>query len=152
MQAARSSNYLRLGRSRGLSGKGVAPLVMATLLSWQLQTPGSALETSPAAPAASATSAATSTELNFDGTDKSHDTERKSIETILTDIEASWNAHDIDKVMAYYADDYINNDGLDKNAVKEITQDFWKTNPDAKSSSVTTQNKSRRQLRDSRIS
>lgn len=139
MQAERSSNKKNLGQVLSKTGKGLAPLVMATLFSMQIQAPVFAIESSPAAPAASATSAATSSELNFDGTDKSHETERKTIETILTDIETAWNAHDIDKVMAYYAEDYINNDGLDKTAVKEITQDFWKTNPDAKSSSVIAQ-------------
>lgn len=94
----------------------------------------SALETSPAASATS-----TSTEQSFDGTEKGHEAEHKQIETLLAEIEAAWNAHDIEKVMGYYAEDYINNDGLDKTAVKEITQDFWKTNPDAKSSSITTQ-------------
>ncbi len=39
--------------------------------------------------------------------------------------------------MSYYADDYINNDGLDKKAVSKLTEDFWKTYPDAKSSSKT---------------
>jgi ketosteroid isomerase-like protein len=148
VQAERSSNKQDLGYVLSKTGKGLAPLVMAALLGVQIQAPVFAIETSPAAPAASATSAATSatstaaatsTELTFDGTDKSHEAERKTIETILNDIEAAWNAHDIDKVMAYYAEDYINNDGLDKTAVKEITQDFWKTNPDAKSSSVINQ-------------
>ncbi len=150
MQAERSSNRQNHGHPLPKTGKGLAPLVMATLLGMQIQVPAFAIETSPAAPAASATSAAssatssattttTTVDLSFDGTDKSHEAERKTIETILNDIEAAWNAHDIDKVMAYYAEDYINNDGLDKTAVKEITQDFWKTNPDAKSSSVINQ-------------
>jgi hypothetical protein len=39
--------------------------------------------------------------------------------------------------MSYYADDYINNDGLDKKAVTELTKDFWERYPDAKSSSKT---------------
>ncbi|HEY9684144.1 MAG TPA: nuclear transport factor 2 family protein [Oculatellaceae cyanobacterium] len=110
-----------------------APLMVASLLSLSIQMPMFALEPS------TAVSATSNSEINFDGTEKGHEAERKQIESLLTDIESAWNAHDITKVMSYYSEDYINNDGLDKNAVKEITQDFWKTNPDAKSSSVTTQ-------------
>jgi hypothetical protein len=39
--------------------------------------------------------------------------------------------------MAYYADDYLNNDGLDRKAVSALTSDFWKTYPDARSTSQT---------------
>ncbi len=92
-----------------------------------------ALETSPAI-----TTAANAGDLFFDS-DKSNDPERKEIESLLNDIEASWNSHDLEKVMSYYADDYINNDGLDKKAVSELTQEFWKTYPDAKSASQTKQ-------------
>src|SRR5262249_49375139 len=67
--------------------------------------------------------------------DKEHDQQRKEIEALLNSIEHEWNNHNLDGVMAAYADDYINNDGLDKKAVGALTQDFWKTYPDAKSSS-----------------
>ncbi|MDZ4835290.1 MAG: hypothetical protein SGJ27_16050 [Candidatus Melainabacteria bacterium] len=66
-------------------------------------------------------------------------TEHGEIESLLGDIETQWNAHNLDAVMNFYHDDYINNDGLDKTAVKELTKDFWKTYPDAKSSSKTKQ-------------
>src|SRR5690606_140899 len=59
------------------------------------------------------------------------------IEKLLKDIETQWNGHNLDAVMEYYDDNYINNDGLDKKAVKELTRDFWKTYPDAKSVSET---------------
>jgi hypothetical protein len=65
--------------------------------------------------------------------------EQQEIESLLGDIETQWNAHNLDAVMNFYHDDYVNNDGLDKNAVKELTKDFWKTYPDAKSSSKTKQ-------------
>ncbi len=65
--------------------------------------------------------------------------EQKEIEALLGEIETQWNLHNLDAVMNFYHDDYINNDGLDKNAVKELTKDFWKTYPDAKSSSKTKQ-------------
>ncbi|MBS1997696.1 MAG: nuclear transport factor 2 family protein, partial [Cyanobacteria bacterium SZAS LIN-2] len=61
----------------------------------------------------------------------------KEIEGILNNIESQWNAHDIKAVMANYADDYYNNDGLDKKAVQKLTEDFWKTYPDAHSVSRT---------------
>lgn len=65
--------------------------------------------------------------------------EHKEIEDILADIEVQWNGHNLDAVMKYYDDDYVNNDGLDKKAVQELTKDFWKTYPDAKSFSKTKQ-------------
>lgn len=68
-----------------------------------------------------------------------HSQERKEIENLLNTIETQWNEHNLDAVMSNYADDYINNDGLDKKAVTELTRDFWKTYPDAKSSSKTRQ-------------
>jgi ketosteroid isomerase-like protein len=92
-----------------------------------------ALETSPAI-----TTATNASDLFFDS-DKSNESQRKDIENLLADIEGQWNAHNLDKVMSYYADDYINNDGLDKKAVAELTQEFWKTYPDAKSTSLTKQ-------------
>lgn len=67
------------------------------------------------------------------------DEHRQEIEQLLRNIETQWNAHNLDAVMSYYADDYVNNDGLDKKAVASLTQDFWKTYPDAKSTSQTTQ-------------
>ncbi len=68
---------------------------------------------------------------------KENEQTRKDIEQLLKTIENQWNAHNLDAVMSYYADDYINNDGLDKKSVTALTQDFWKTYPDARSSSVT---------------
>jgi hypothetical protein len=68
-----------------------------------------------------------------------HSQERKEIESLLDTIETQWNDHNIEAVMGNYANDYINNDGLDKKAVTELTRDFWKTYPDAKSSSKTRQ-------------
>lgn len=62
---------------------------------------------------------------------------RQDIEKLLACIETDWNAHNLQNVMAYYSDDYVNNDGLDKVAVQKLTEDFWKTYPDAKSTSTT---------------
>ncbi len=63
--------------------------------------------------------------------------EHQEVEALLGDIETQWNAHNLDAVMNFYHDDYVNNDGLNKVAVKELTKDFWKTYPDAKSTSLT---------------
>jgi hypothetical protein len=67
--------------------------------------------------------------------DKDTEQQKKDIEKLLANIENDWNAHNLDSVMAYYSDDYMNNDGLDKKAVLELTKDFWKTYPDARSTS-----------------
>lgn len=77
------------------------------------------------------------TELFSESDGKDHVAVRKEIEQLLRTIETQWNTHNLDAVMSYYADDYINNDGLDKRSVSALTQDFWKTYPDAKSSSQT---------------
>jgi len=92
-----------------------------------------AVEPSPAATA----TAASPGEFALEPDAKDHGEERKEIEDFLNNIENLWNEHNLDGVMGYYADDYINNDGLDKKAVTELTKDFWKTYPDAKSSSKT---------------
>lgn len=90
-----------------------------------------AIEASPAATAAG--------EFALEPDTSEHSQERKEIENLLSTIEGQWNAHNLDGVMSNYADDYVNNDGLDKKAVSELTKDFWKTYPDAKSSSKTKQ-------------
>ncbi|CAN5265559.1 hypothetical protein BH11CYA1_BH11CYA1_02440 [soil metagenome] len=97
-----------------------------------LSVPAYALETSPAITLGSQ-------DFTLDSDDKEHEKERKEIENTLSNIETLWNAHNLDGVMANYSDDYVNNDGLDKKAVTTLTQDFWKTYPDAKSVSKTKQ-------------
>ncbi len=57
------------------------------------------------------------------------------IKNIIVNLEDDWNNHDLEKVMNYYSDTYINNDGLDKTAITELTKDFWTTYPDVKSNS-----------------
>ena len=74
-----------------------------------------------------------------DDSDKEHESERKEIESILNTIESQWNAHDIKSVMSNYAEDYVNNDGLGKKGVQKLTEDFWKTYPDASATSKTKQ-------------
>lgn len=84
------------------------------------------------------TPAATAPDLTLNAEVKSEQ-DRKEVEKLLQNIENDWNAHNLDTVMSYYADDYMNNDGLDKKAVSALTQDFWKTYPDARSTSQTKQ-------------
>jgi len=91
-----------------------------------------AIETSPAVTLGGA-------EFNIDGDDKEHERERKEIEATFANIEALYNAHNLDGVMANYSDDYVNNDGLDKKTVTKLTQEFWKNYPDARSTSKTKQ-------------
>src|SRR5277367_2614908 len=64
-----------------------------------------------------AVSAASNGEFSLEPDTSEHGAERKEIEDLLSNIETQWNAHSLDSVMNYYADDYINNDGLDKKAV-----------------------------------
>jgi ketosteroid isomerase-like protein len=90
-----------------------------------MTTPALALET-PATVTAS-----------FAGDSQDNSQEHKEIEALLHDIEVQWNAHNLELVMNYYSDDYVNNDGLDKKSVSALTQDFWKTYPDAQSTSLT---------------
>ncbi|MDR3614563.1 MAG: nuclear transport factor 2 family protein [Candidatus Obscuribacterales bacterium] len=133
MQAlSSSSKATNLGLKKSTL-KTVAPLMVALSMTLIPALQAFALETSPAI-----TTTANAGDLFFDS-DKSHEAERKEVETLLSDIEAQWNAHNLEKVMGCYAEEYINNDGLDKKAVSELTQEFWKTYPDAKSSSRTKQ-------------
>ena len=65
--------------------------------------------------------------------------ERAEIDKLLSSFERDWNAHSLDAVMSFYADDYVNNDGFDKKTVQNLMGELWKTYPDIKSSSVVKQ-------------
>lgn len=117
--------------------KQTAPHVVASLLLASVcALPSQAIETSTVATTPGAAAAA-SNDFTLEPDNKEHEAERKEIEALLSNIETQWNAHNLENVMSYYADDYINNDGLDKKAVSKLTEDFWKTYPDARSSSKT---------------
>lgn len=62
-------------------------------------------------------------------------TEVKKVSELLDSLENIWNSHDIDKVAGFYADEFINGDGLDFEAVKSLTKDLWEAYPDIKSKS-----------------
>jgi len=106
-----------------------AILVSAALIPQAVTLPAAALETPATA----------STDFVSELSPKELEQQKKEIEQLLQNIETQWNAHNLDAVMGYYADDYVNNDGLDKKSVAALTQDFWKTYPDARSSSQTKQ-------------
>lgn len=61
--------------------------------------------------------------------------EVKRISELLENLETVWNAHDLDKVSTFYADEFINGDGLDFDSVKVLTKDLWEAYPDIKSKS-----------------
>ena len=74
--------------------------------------------------------------LNADAKDINKLNEAQKVETILNDLELHWNEHNIDKVLNLYADDFINGDGLELKAVKNLTTDLWDAYPDVMTSSV----------------
>lgn len=96
-----------------------------------VQAPSFGLETSTAIPKVK------DSNFSLNSNDANTTSERREIETFLKNIEDQWNSHNLEEVMSHYADNYVNNDGLTKKAVRELTKDFWKTYPDAKSSSKT---------------
>ncbi len=110
----------------------VVSSVVALAMSVTLALPGLTIE-----PATGASPS--DKEFSLDPDLNAYAKERGEIESVLKNIETQWNAHNLEGVMANYADDYVNNDGLDKKAVTELTKEFWKTYPDARSNSKTKQ-------------
>lgn len=104
----------------------VIPVVVALTI---CLSPARAIETSPPA--------AGTTEFSLEPDPKTTEKDRRDIESLLKNIETEWNGHNLDAVMGFYSDDYINNDGLDKAAVASLTKEFWSRYPDAKSVSKT---------------
>ncbi|MBZ0187362.1 MAG: nuclear transport factor 2 family protein, partial [Candidatus Obscuribacterales bacterium] len=127
----RFRQFKRGHRSGTLAGRAI---LIASLFCLTDGISALAIETSTALAPTSANS-----EFSLEPDYKKYQKERRAIEAMLSDIEIQWNAHNLESVLKHYADDYINNDGLDKKAVRELTKDFWKTYPDAKSSSKTKQ-------------
>ena len=111
--------------------------VIALCLSTSINTDAvSAVETSATA-TPKINASATKFDFSLDPNDDSTAAQKKEIDSLLKEIESAWNNHQLEKVMDYYSDNYVNNDGLTKKAIKELTLDFWKTYPDARSSSKT---------------
>lgn len=57
-------------------------------------------------------------------------TEIQMVNEQLDEMEKSWNEHNIEKIMKYYSDDFVNGDGLDAEAVKKLTKELWEAYPD----------------------
>lgn len=117
-------------RNKAKNGKLVAPLAVSLALcaTFNLSLKANAIE-----PPTAATNV--NSEFTLEPDTKANEKEIKEVETLLHNIESEWNAHNLDGVMNFYADDYINNDGLNKAAISSITKEFWQRYPDAKSKS-----------------
>ncbi len=55
--------------------------------------------------------------------------ETDPIETIMQEVYAAWNAHDIEKLFSYYSNNFVTGDGIDKDGYKELTKALWETYP-----------------------
>ncbi len=62
-------------------------------------------------------------------------TETQKINELLDDLEKNWNNHDVDKVAKNYADNFVNGDGLDLEAIKSLTKELWGAYSDIKTKS-----------------
>lgn len=118
-------------RNKAKNGNLVAPLAVSLALcaTFNLNLKAGAIE-----PPTAATTTVNS-DFSLEPDTKANVKEIKEVESLLHNIETEWNAHNLDGVMAFYADDYINNDGLSKAAISSITKEFWQRYPDAKSKS-----------------
>jgi ketosteroid isomerase-like protein len=129
--------YKALTRRKAL--RASVDKLMALSFLFAFSTSTAALAAPPSTTAAPSSVDETKTDSNLEPDREKYKAEHQEIDAFLGDIETNWNAHNLDAVMNFYHDDYVNNDGLNKNAVKELTKDFWKTYPDAKSVSKTKQ-------------
>src|SRR3989338_881421 len=57
-------------------------------------------------------------------------TDVQKINEMLDDLEKKWNEHDIKGIVKNYSDDFINGDGINLEAVKNLTSDLWEAYPD----------------------
>lgn len=62
-------------------------------------------------------------------------TEARKINEFLDELEKDWNEHKIKNVLNYYADDFVNGDGLSLKSVNNLTLELWEAYPDIKSKS-----------------
>ena len=61
--------------------------------------------------------------------------ETQKINELLDDLENNWNAHNLEKVVKHYSDDFVNGDGIELESVKNLTKELWEAYPDIKSRS-----------------
>ena len=70
--------------------------------------------------------------VNAESKDINSITEVQKINQTLDRLERDWNLHEMDKVLSFYSQDFINGDGLSLDAVKNLTQELWDAYPDIK--------------------
>ena len=58
------------------------------------------------------------------------------INKLLDKLEEDWNNHNSKQLAKYFADDFVNGDGLDLASVKELTAELWEAYPDIKTQSL----------------
>ncbi len=73
--------------------------------------------------------------VNAENKDINNITEVQKINELLDTLESDWNAHKIENLIKYYADDFINGDGLSIASVKNLTSELWEAYPDIKTKS-----------------
>lgn len=71
--------------------------------------------------------------VNAESKDINTITEVQKINQSLDRLERDWNQHDMNKVLSYYLQDFVNGDGLGLDSVKSLTQELWDAYPDIKS-------------------
>ncbi len=86
-------------------------------------------------PAFSFDSQSTSFSVNADNKDINNITEVQKINELLDNLENDWNLYKIDNLIKYYADDFVNGDGLNIDSVKKLTEELWEAYPDIKTKS-----------------
>jgi len=80
-------------------------------------------------------SRSTAFSVNAENKDINNITEIQKINELLDSLENDWNAYKIDNLIKYYADDFVNGDGLNIGSVKSLTSELWEAYPDIKTKS-----------------
>ena len=73
--------------------------------------------------------------INAENKDVNNITEVQKVNELLDTLENDWNSHNIDRLIKYYSDDFVNGDGLDINSIKNLTVELWEAYPDIKTKS-----------------
>ncbi|GEM_PF-1605929 len=73
--------------------------------------------------------------INAETKDMNTVTDAQKINELLEDLEKNWNLHNIDKILSFYDDSFINGDGIGLESVKKLTQELWEAYPDIMSQS-----------------
>ena len=80
-------------------------------------------------------SQSTAFSVNAENKDINNITEVQKINELLDGLENEWNSHNIDRLIKYYADDFVNGDGLNIDSIKNLTTELWEAYPDVKTKS-----------------